>query len=88
LWVIFELLTAVAALLARFRADFTGQGVKIRTAEHEIRTGLTDLGAIQKKPNMIGLGVRPSFFQTVHDRLLADRMAIQALFDTRLQRTR
>lgn len=74
--IVFELLTAIAALLARFRADFTGQGVKIRAAEHEIRTGLTNFGAIQEKPNMVGLSVRPSFFQTVHDRLQAYRMAI------------
>jgi hypothetical protein len=53
--------------------------MQIGATEHEIRTGLANLGAVHHEPEMLGFDMFATGLQAmVHRRLVADVMAAQA----------
>jgi hypothetical protein len=77
-----DLLAIVCATAAYFGAHPAGQVMQIRSAQHEVRARLADLGAIHHQAKMRRLHVFASHFEAMIQRgFVADVMAFQALAD-------
>jgi hypothetical protein len=71
---------------AQLGARCTGDDMVRRATQHEVRTRLTDLRAIQQNADEVDLSVVAAGRDTVLQRHRADRVAVQALFDAFLHR--
>jgi hypothetical protein len=69
------------AALADFRAGPAGVHVQVRSAKHEIRGGLADLGTVHHHAEVIGFGMRTALPQAVWNGFETCLMAIQADLD-------
>src|SRR5690625_875401 len=77
-----DLFAAPGALLTDFSADRASAHMKLGADQHEVRRGLTNLGAGDHEPEMIRLDMLAACFQAmIHRHREADAMATQAFVD-------
>lgn len=86
LCIIAELFTVDGASLTDLGTDGTDPPVQLRSAQHEVRTRLTDLYTIQKQTDMSRCGVLTTLFEAMGHSLQTDMMAISACLDAFLHR--
>jgi hypothetical protein len=80
-----DLLAALRACVAYFRACCTDARVQLRIAQHEIGCRATDLGAINHETEMHWLDVLAAGFQTVVHRFVQARLiALKTFLNTLL----
>ena len=78
-----NLLTALGARFADFRADAANPLMEPSAARHEVRRRLANLGAVHHQPEVFGLDVLTAHRQTVrHRHLQAGTVALLACLDT------
>jgi len=82
--VVAHLLTTTRTTFADLRTCRAGVDVQLRMAQHEVRAGLADLGAIGEKADVVRFRVPPAFGQAMGQRFKADAVTSNALFDTGL----
>jgi hypothetical protein len=75
-------LAIVRTATAYLRTSLTRPGVKLRSAEHEIRARLADLGAIGEQTDVVGFGMVAAHLQAVQKGFKANRMTILAILNT------
>jgi hypothetical protein len=77
LLVISKALTIHSTHIADFGTHATGSHMQRRVSQHEIGTGLTNLGTIQHQGNVSRVCVLPALLQTVGDGVQASAMAVE-----------
>lgn len=77
-----QTLTTRGAALANLGADAAGAAVQVRTAQHKVGAGLTDLGTIEKQADMRCRGMLAAHLQTMGNRLNTDAMTVRTLLNT------
>lgn len=80
--VVAQALTTRGAVLASLGADAAGAAMEVRTAQHKVGAGLTDLGTIEQQADMRCLGMFAAHLQAVGDRLDTDAMAVRTFLNT------
>src|SRR5688500_7877705 len=76
-----EPLAVLGAPHAHVTTHHAGLRVQWRGAQHEVRAGLTDFGAVQQQTDVLRRGLLTTALETVRDRLQAQVMAVLAFLD-------
>ncbi len=81
----------VAKLLTVFGAPVTNLGthracaaMQLRAADHKVRTGLTNLSAVEQKSEVPGFSVPSAHLQTLHHRFETNMVAVLTMLDALL----
>jgi hypothetical protein len=82
--IVSHLLAVISAALADFGAHAARQRMKLRPADHEIRAGPADLGAIGQEANVIPRRMPATFPQAMLDRADADGVTGRTVLDALL----
>ena len=69
------------APFAHFGARGAGVVMQVRPAQHEVRAGLADLGAVHHQSDVIRLRVMPALLEAIRNRLQARLVAVAADLD-------
>jgi hypothetical protein len=79
--IVAKLCAGLGAALANLGADAAGAAVQVRSAQHKVGAGLTDLSTVKQQANVRGLGMLAAHLQAVGNRLKANGMTARTVLN-------